>query len=50
MNDLLPGLHRKDEANLSELRRRAGGASAAQRFSFVGIEKNSAEVRRRQLR
>jgi anthranilate phosphoribosyltransferase len=40
---LLPGLHRKDEANLSELRRRAGGASTAQRFSFVGVEKNSVE-------
>jgi anthranilate phosphoribosyltransferase len=40
---LLPGLHRKDETNLSELRRRAGAASTAQRFSFVGVGKNSAE-------
>ena len=40
---LLPGLHRKDEANLSELRRRTRGAATAQRFSFVGVEENSVE-------
>jgi hypothetical protein len=47
---ILLGLHRKDEANLSELRRRAGGTTTAQRFSFVSVEKNPAEIRRWQLR
>src|ERR1700683_5824206 len=40
---LLPGLHRKDETTLSELRRRTRGAATAQTFSFVGVGENSVE-------